>query len=929
MRTTIIGAALTGLSLVTYAQQQPLSKPPLNHSVYDSWESIGTKAISNNGQWIVYTITPQEGDARLLIYDNKTRRSMEVPRGSKPVITADNGYVIFSIEPLFKALRQAKIKKKKNAEMPKDSLGIVNLAQWQLWKAPMVKSFKTPEKGNGVLAYLLERPQHSKDSTAGTPLIIRHLASGQEDTLQHVLDYALSKPGNKLLAEITTAKNDSLSRAGMLLWDIAARRADTLSRGNGERKLLTFDDKGQQAAWVGTTDSAKALQRIYQLYYYKPGQDSAIIAVSRRTPGLPAGWSVADSAKIMFSENGQRLFFGTAPVRPPKDTSLVDFEVARVDIWNYQDDYLQPMQLRNLQRELKRSYQAVYDPATQKVLQLGDRNLETVVLAGEGNSTNALGYTDKGERIAMQWTGRTLKTAWLLNIATGARRLVKEKLDGDFYISPQGQYLYWYDRAARHWFAFQVNSGAIRNITANIPAAMYDEVDDHPDEPDTYGVAGWLEDDKYAYIYDRYDIWQVDPSGKQLPVNLTHGTGQQEKTRFRYLKLDKDERFFTKGQYLLLTSFNETTKYNGFYRLQLKNGALQQLAMGPYAYLLPEKAKHAESYIFTKSSYQLPPDVYAATLSGKKPSFENAVQLSHINPQQQNYNWGTATLFKWTAYNGQPAEGILYKPEDFDSTRRYPLLIYFYEKLSDGLYNYQPPAPTPSRLNIPFFVSRGYLVFAPDIIYENGHPGKSACNYVISGARALAQHSWVDSANIGIQGQSWGGYQVAYLVTQTHLFKAAWAGAPVANMTSAYGGIRWESGMNRQFQYEHTQSRIGATLWEKPELYIENSPLFHLPNVTTPLAIMANDADGAVPWYQGIELFTGLRRLGKPVWLLNYNNEAHNLVHRQNRKDIQRREQQFFDHFLKGAPAPQWLLHGVPATEKGVNWGWDTSNSNP
>ncbi|SEM08629.1 Dipeptidyl aminopeptidase/acylaminoacyl peptidase [Chitinophaga rupis] len=928
MKSTLICAALTGLSLVTYAQQTT-SKPPLDHSVYDSWESIGKKAISNNGQWIVYTITPQEGDARLVIYDNKTRRSMEVPRGSKPVITEDSRYVIFAIDPYFKDTRQAKIKKKKPAEMPKDSLGIVTLEQWQLWKAPMVKSFKTPAKGSGWVAYLQERPEWDKDSTSGTPLIIRNLKDNKEDTLPHVLEYTFSKPGNKLLAEITTAKKDPLSKAGVLLWDIASRKLDTLSRGSGERKLLTFDDKGLQAAWVSTRDTAKAPQRIFQLYYYKPGQDTGIIAAGRQTPGLPNNWGVADSSNIEFSENGQRLFFGTAPIRPPKDTTLVDFEVAKVDIWNYQDDFLQPMQLKNLNRELKRSYTAVYDPATQKVLQLGNKDLETVVTTDEGNSAYALGYTDKGERIAMQWTGRTLKTAWLLNVGDGTRRMVKEKLDGDFYISPKGQYLYWYDRVARHWFSYQVSSGAIRNITASIPTKMYDEVDDHPDEPDTYGVAGWLEGDKYAYIYDRYDVWQVDPSGQQAPVNVTLGTGRKDKTRFRYEKLDEEERFFKKDQDLLLSTFNETTKYNGFSLLRLKTGTLQSLAMGPYAYQQPGKAKNADSYIFTKSSYELSPDVYAATLSGKAPSFNKAVQLSHINPQQQQYNWGTASLFKWTAYNGQPAEGILYKPEDFDSTKHYPVLIYFYEKLSDGLYNYSPPAPTPSRLNIPFFVSRGYLVFAPDITYENGYPGKSAYNYIVSGARALAQHSWVDSTNMGIQGQSWGGYQVAYLVTQTHLFKAAWAGAPVANMTSAYGGIRWESGMNRQFQYEHTQSRIGATLWEKPELYLENSPLFHLPNVTTPLAIMSNDADGAVPWYQGIELFTGLRRLGKPVWLLNYNNEAHNLVLRQNRKDIQRREQQFFDHFLKGAPAPQWLLYGVPATEKGVNWGWEVNNNNP
>ena len=237
------------------------------------------------------------------------------------------------------------------------------------------------------------------------------------------------------------------------------------------------------------------------------------------------------------------------------------------------------------------------------------------------------------------------------------------------------------------------------------------------------------------------------------------------------------------------------------------------------------------------------------------------------------------------------------------------------------MYNYIAPAPTPSRLNIPFFVSRGYLVMAPDIVYTTGHPAKSAYNYIVSGAKSLAKQKWVDENNIGIQGQSWGGIQVAQLVTMTNMFKAAWAGAPVANMTSAYGGIRWESGINRQFQYEKSQSRIGATLWEKPELYIENSPLFHLPKVTTPLVIMSNDADGAVPWYQGIELFTAMRRLGKKVWLLSYNGEAHNLVERKNRKDIQIREQQYFDWLLKGEKPAKWITEGVPAVKKGKDWG--------
>ena len=319
--------------------------------------------------------------------------------------------------------------------------------------------------------------------------------------------------------------------------------------------------------------------------------------------------------------------------------------------------------------------------------------------------------------------------------------------------------------------------------------------------------------------------------------------------------------------------------------------------------------------VYTKENYVESPDLYFYSLN------KGETRLTSINPQQSQYNWGTAELYHWTTFDGKKSTGILYKPGDFDSTKKYPVLFYFYERLSDGLNNYIPPTPTPSRLNISFFVSRGYLVFAPDIRYTIGHPGKSAFNYIVSAAESLSKMNWVDGKNMGIQGQSWGGYQVAYLITATNIFKAAWSGAPVANMFSAYGGIRWQSGMNRQFQYEKTQSRIGATIWDRPDLYIENSPLFHLKNVHTPVVIMSNDADGAVPWYQGIEMFTALKRLGKPVWLLEYNGEAHNLVQRKNRKDISIREQQFFDWLLKGAEAPEWITKGVPAVDKGTDWG--------
>ena len=338
---------------------------------------------------------------------------------------------------------------------------------------------------------------------------------------------------------------------------------------------------------------------------------------------------------------------------------------------------------------------------------------------------------------------------------------------------------------------------------------------------------------------------------------------------------------------------------------------------GPYTFGQLVKAKKANAYLFGLSNIESNELVLSADL-------KRLEQLTDISAQQKDYNWLTVGLVKWKLPDGKMAEGLLYKPENFDSTKKYPVIFYYYEKNADGLYSYKAPAPSASTVNIPYFVSNGYLVFDPNIYYKNGEPGNSALNAVVSAARALAKNKWVDSTRMGLQGQSWGGYQTAFIVTRTNMFKAASAGAPVANMTSAYGGIRWGAGISRQFQYEKDQSRIGATLWQRPDLYIKNSPLFAADKINTPLLIMHNDADGAVPWWQGIELFTAMRRLDKKVWLLQYNGEDHNLVERRNRKDLSVRLGQFFDYYLKGEKPAKWLKDGLPATDKGIDWGLKT-----
>lgn len=943
-------------------------KKPLDHSVYDGWQSIGKRSVSNDGQWIVYNISVQEGDEDLVIQSAAGDQKLVIPRGAGAQITNDNRFVIAQIKPFFAETRQAKIKKKKADEMPKDSLAIVNLQTLQVTKTPRVKSFKLPEDGSGYVVYqryeqkdttkpakvnreadslqlvidslqqVLETRQSVKGrkrkkdgddllalaneekKNAGSQLVYLDLESGTEVIFERVNVYVLNKKGGKLLFDVSKQANDSTGMNAVILFDILNQKADTISRAGNEYKHLTLSEDGRKAAFVAERDSAaKALQKFYKLWFFDQAADSATLLVDKKTPGMPKDFTVSEHASLRFSKSGDRLLLGTAPIGVPKDTTVVEMDQVKLDIWHYQDDYLQPIQLKRLNQELQRNYLAVYQLTNNRLMQLETDSIPNVYVTGDGDGKTFVGVTDIGRRTASQWQGNTLKDVYAIDAQTGRKKLIKENLNGMIYptyISHGGKHIVWYDYTTRNYHVYDGNQ--IRNATANIKVALHDEENDQPNDPGPYGIMGWLNGEDQLLVYDRYDIWKVDVTGKRAPENVTDGLGRKTGKTYRYLRTDTKEDYINGQNMNLLSVFDNRTKKAGiavYTDGRMYTDLPPQFQDAPYSIGSPDKAKNANVFIYTKENYTESPNLYVFSQNGGER------KLTNINPQQEDYNWGTAELYRWKTFSGKTSTGILYKPEDFDSTKAYPVILYFYEKLSDGLYRYQPPAPTPSRLNIPFFVSRGYIVFAPDIEYTIGHPAKSAYDYIVSAAKDLSAKKWVDGKNMGIQGQSWGGIQVAQLITMTDMFKAAWAGAPVANMTSAYGGIRWASGMNRQFQYEKTQSRIGATLWEKPELYIENSPLFHVPKINTPLVIMHNDNDGAVPWYQGIELFTAMVRLNKPVWLLNYNGEEHNLMERKNRKDIQIREQQFFDWLLKGERAPRWIKEGVKAVDKGREYG--------
>ncbi len=905
------------LSFILFSQ-----KKPLDHSVYDGWKSLTNTSISHDGKITGALISPQEGDTVLFLKDVSNHRTLYVERVKSYALSPDGRWTVGLIKAPYTIRRQARIDKKKANEMPEDSLLIIDNLTFEVKKIPGVKSYKTAKEFNSHVAYTLSLPKDTvgkNNAKLKEIMVLRNILTQKEDTFRNVDEHLFNKFDNSFAVVIQPDKKDATHQPLVACVDLQNNSEKIISREKMEYKSLAFDEPGNQLVYLATANTSTLAEKVYDLRYYAAGADSAVILADREASGLPDGWIFNEHAAPSFSRDGKRILLGAAPAKAPKDTTIVDFEMASLDIWHWQEPLTPPQQLAELKREEARTYTGIVYPGHHnQFIPLASEEMPYTTVADEGNGRYALLWSDKPYQLESQWDVSSKQDVWMKDLQTGSLYELGKPLPGRPSLSPGGNFTFWWDAGARHWFACNNQDKSVRNLTQNIPVNFWNEKHDTPSPVESYGIAAWGENDAYILINDAFDIWKIDPTGKKRPENITRRTGRADSLTFQYVHTDPDKRFVKSGDLMLLSVFDNVSKERGYYTLaQNGRNPLKKRTVEKFSFSGLKKAKDADIFIFQKSNFNTPPDLYVT-----RDLWKTAQKFTDINPQIRDYNWGTAELFSWTSFTGLPLQGILYKPEDFDPTKKYPVMIYFYEKHSDELYRWFTPAPSRSTINIPFFVSRGYIVFTPDIHYTVGQPGKDAYNAVVAGAEALAQNNWVDKENMAIQGQSWGGYQVAYLVTQTNLFKAAGAGAPVSNMTSAYGGIRWESGRSRQFQYEQTQSRIGSTLNDSLQLYIENSPLFYADKVETPLLIMHNDKDGAVPWYQGIELFMTLRRLGKPTWLLQYNDEAHNLSQRRNGKDLSIRLQQFFDHYLKGEPAPVWMTRGVPATEKGKTWGY-------
>jgi dienelactone hydrolase len=547
--------------------------------------------------------------------------------------------------------------------------------------------------------------------------------------------------------------------------------------------------------------------------------------------------------------------------------------------------------------------------ADKRFVPLGSADLPTITVTDD--PLRLIGTSDVPYQQEVSWDA-TYNDVYLVDVRNGVRKKILEHWQ-TASLSPGGGYVLYFDEEKGHWYSFRAADGTRTDLTGALPVKFAQEDHDTPDLPPSYGSAGWTDGDKSVLLYDQFDIWEIRPDGTGARM-VTAGEGRKQHVAFRYRSLDPDERTISAGHPLLLSAVNQDTRASGFYRASLTGTAApEKLLMLDKAVGAVTKAKNADTIVFTESRFEEFPDLWISDTNLAAPK-----KVSNANPQQAQYNWGTSELISYVNGDGVTLQAVLTKPENFDPTKKYPLMVYIYEKLSNTVHAYHAPAPGGSSINITRYASNGYVVLQPDIVYKTGYPGQSALKCVVPAVKRVEDMGFIDPKRIAIQGHSWGGYQITYMITQTNIFRAVEAGASVSDMVSAYGGIRWGSGMVREFQYEKTQSRIGAAPWDAPLQYIENSAIFWVPKVQTPYLTMANDEDDAVPWQQGIEFYTALRRLGKEAYMFVFNGEKHGLRERDNQKYWTVHMDEYFDYFLLGKPKPSWMETGVPYIERGT-----------
>lgn len=900
---------------------------------YGKWNRITNTALSPDGAWMAFAYQPNDGDATLHVDAIDGAKKYSVPVGSAPTFSDNGKFVGYFVSPPERRPgagraggAPATTPPATPPTTPQAGRGaggaatrryeLLDLATGEKIPFSNANSAKFAKNGQWLAVRTNKAVADAKHN--GADLILRNLANGAVRNIGNVNLYEFDKDGRFLAYTVDASERMG---NGVYLIDLSKDETRVLSSAARDFDQLVWSDSGDHLTVLKGDKAADKKQKDNVLLAWLNVDKPTMRVVeydANKDGAFPKGMIISEFAAPRFSKDGAKLFFGIKEQEAEPTKS--DEPVANVDVWHYRDPEPQSQQIVRLAQERRSTYQAVMQLASLKVLRLADSAMRTVQATANGKW--GIGRLDAPYRGEVAWGG-SRADYYRVNLETGERSLITKSLSRTMGASPDSKWFLYLENGKV--FAYNLETAQKVQIDASAKRSFVDADDDHPYERPTYGVAGWTRDGKSVLLNDRFDIWQLSLDGTKA-VNLTQGVGEAQQIRFRLARLDQaagrggrgggggndDDAGIDLTKPLLYSAYGEWTKKSGYWQA-LPGKAPTPLVFEDKAVGQAQKAEKSDRVVFTQQSFGEFPDWWVSNSAFAAPK-----KITDANPQLAEYAWGSKVLVDYTNSKGVKLQGTLTLPANYERGKQYPMVVYFYEKMSNTHHQFAEPVYD-DRPHVSTYASDGYLVFQPDVVYEIGRPGSSALDCVTSAVKKVIELGYADPKRIGLQGHSWGGYQSSFIVTQTDMFAAVVTGAPPTNLMSFYDQLYKQTGTVQQGIMELGQVRMGidSTPWTAKALYESQSPVHNVQKIKTPFLILHGTADGAVDWVQGLEYFNAARRNGKQVILLSYPDEPHHLAKKENQKDFQVRMRQFFDTYLKGAEAPRWMTDGVPQVRKG------------
>lgn len=876
------------------------------------FEDIQSPTISSQGNWIAYGVWPDRGDGKVVIQNTSNKKSYEIELGSNPKISHDENWVIaYRNVPLIEELKSKKDK-------PKRGLALLNLNNGETTKLENISSYQLSNNGKWLAVKEYQSKEivdlKHKNKKLGTKTTLWDLNNNESIELDFVAEMSFDSVSNYFTYSVI---DTSGSENGLYYYSLEDTEKGQISTSkDGYYSNLTWDSKSPQIAFTKATFDTSYVDSDASLHLWNANQNDLNTLVAPED--VKEGWALRSNNNLEFKlsyQYGQpRLFFGLMPrdmvdlgtkADKKKEEDIDIYNVNEIiedrgmDLWHGDDPRIKTHEIVTFNSRKNRIYTAVYHLNDDKWIQLSDKEMPFIQISD--GDRHVMGSSD--EPYLRDITHEGFFQDWyLVDLENGKRTKIAERLSSGAMLTPKGHRVLYYNN--KNWHVYNVDTEETSNITERLDNPFYNEDHDYPSDVPSYGMGGWVDGGDATLIYDKYDVWQI-PLIRGNHRIITDGKGREEKRIFRVESLE-NKNLYSRGDEILLSSYHDLKKNFGFYSAKIDEEGVKKLLEEDKKFTFVSKADDSNKIIYKREAYDEFPNLWVSN----DLKFKKKKQVSELHMDlKKKWNWGSAELVDWLSLDGTYIQGVVIKPDNYDPKKRYPIMTYYYRFFTDRLHDFNEPK-TNHRPVFAQYVSDDYVVFLPDIRFEIGRPGFAATKSLVPGIQKLIEMGIADEDKLGLHGHSWSGYQTAFIVTQTDIFDAAVTGAPVSNMTSAYSGIRWGSGLARQFQYEKTQSRIGQSLIEAPEKYIENSPVFFADKITTPMLIQHGDADGAVPWYQSIELYLAMRRYNKDVIFLQYHDEPHHLQKFPNKLDYAIRMKEYFDYYLKGVGEPEWILRG-------------------